>query len=262
MEENKVQWLRSVYQEVAPECPSPKKIRMSDLHAQLEEKYLPEKLSHHEVSKIVQMAFPNAETKMATKSRTMHICGIAPVPDIMQEKSSASQAGEASSDSQQLMPAPVAVLLESERTQNKELMERIALLEAKVQILEQMSLSTLTQQADHLLHHGSSAICGPDTPEHFQGFSLDGVIHELQEQAPDMYRFFMQLGSVEQNDSSDGGTSTKEVKAVTSLCTLLNARSRRIKGLQLLLSMMLIARSTSKQVWIYNARDSLSIHVQ
>ena len=128
-------------------------------------------------------------------------------------------------------------------------MERIMLLESRVKELEKTSPVTLTQQADQL-QHSSLILCGPDTPDHFQNFSIDGVIQELQEQAPDMYKFFMQLCDVQRNVSPDSSISIKEIKGVTSLCTVLNARSNRVKGLQLVISMMLIARSTSKQVHV------------
>ena len=59
----------------------------------------------------------------------------------------------------------------------------------------------------------------------------------------------MQLGYVHRNRDQDvTTTSVQEIKAVSSFCTLLNARSSRVKGIQLLLSMMLVARSTTKQV--------------
>ena len=53
-----------------------------------------------------------------------------------------------------------------------------------------------------------------------------------------------------------------EIKAVTSLCSLLNARSVRTKGLQLLISMMLVARATSKQVCLLLHTCTLIIIVQ
>ena len=146
------------------------------------------------------------------------------------------------------------MLLETEQVRNKQLMERIQLLEARVQELEKTSPVTLIQQADQL-QHGSLVVCGPDTPDHFQNFSIDGIIQELQEQAPDMYKLFMQLCDVHQNVPPDSSTSIKEIKGVTSLCTVLNARSNRVKGVQLLISMMLIARSTSKQVHVVRTQD-------
>ena len=42
----------------------------------------------------------------------------------------------------------------------------------------------------------------------------------------------------------------QDMKALFSLSTLLNAHSQKVKGFQLFISMMLIARATNKQVYI------------
>lgn len=94
------------------------------------------------------------------------------------------------------------------------------------------------------------AASGPDSYEHFCEFTLECMVHELQEMVPDLYGFFMKLGDVSRQISLDGASqehTIRGLKAIYSLCTLLNARSNRVNGLQLLLSMMLIARSTNKQ---------------
>ena len=39
----------------------------------------------------------------------------------------------------------------------------------------------------------------------------------------------------------------EEIKSITSLCILMNARSNRFKGLQLLLSMVLVGHGVGKQ---------------
>ena len=79
--------------------------------------------------------------------------------------------------------------------------------------------------------------CGPDTYEHFCKFSVNQLVEELKNAIPDVYALFMNLGDVNRNVQDDGTTSLNEVKVVSALCTLLNARTN---GLQLLLSMMLI----------------------
>ena len=76
---------------------------------------------------------------------------------------------------------------------------------------------------------------------------MDAAIGEVQSIAPDVYQFFVQLGNTDRNKSDDE-VSVEERKAIMSLCTVLNARSQFANGLQLLLSIMLIARATSKQV--------------
>ena len=74
-----------------------------------------------------------------------------------------------------------------------------------------------------------------------------------------MYKFFVQLCDVQWNVSPDSSISIKVIKGVTSLCIVLNVRSNRVKGLQLLISMMLIAGSTSKQVHVVSMQDCISL---
>ncbi len=90
---------------------------------------------------------------------------------------------------------------------------------------------------------------GPDTVEHFEAFSIDSVMSELRAGMPDVYRLFATLGKTERNRAADQeGHTPEEMKALMSACILLNAHSNRVKGVQLLMSIMLVARATSKQV--------------
>lgn len=73
--EEKAEWLRSQYKEVPQDCPVAKRVKLSDIHHQLEKKY-DTKHNHHEVASILQIAFPNCDSKVAGKSRTKHIFGI------------------------------------------------------------------------------------------------------------------------------------------------------------------------------------------
>ena len=66
----------------------------------------------------------------------------------------------------------------------------------------------------------------------------------------ELYKLVQQLGSTQRN-ARDGARPDEELKAVMALCTLLNARSARTKGLQLMVSLMLVARATGRQVGIY-----------
>ena len=90
MDAAKIEWLRSRYWEVPLEGPCPKKIKLSDLHQQLEKKYFPEKVSQYAASHKVHEAFPNAESKIAGKSRTKHIFGVVPMEDVTLESSGSS----------------------------------------------------------------------------------------------------------------------------------------------------------------------------
>ena len=90
---------------------------------------------------------------------------------------------------------------------------------------------------------------GPDTVEHFEQFSMSAVIAELQSSCPEMYKLVQQLGSTQRN-ARDGSLPDEELKGVMAICTLLNARSARVKGLQLMVSLMLVARATGRQVYV------------
>ena len=48
----------------------------------------------------------------------------------------------------------------------------------------------------------------------------------------------------------EDGIPGEELKGVMALCTLLNAKSVRVKGLQLMISLMLVARGAGRQVSI------------
>lgn len=78
-------------------------------------------------------------------------------------------------------------------------------------------------------------------------FNMDHVVAELEKQTPELYQLFEMIGDTKRN-ADDGELSTEGIKAICSLCSLLNARSSRAKGLQLMISLMLIARATARQV--------------
>lgn len=248
--EEKVEWLRSQYEEVPQDCPVAKRVKLSDIHHQLEEKY-DTKHNHHEVASILQRAFPHSNSKVAGKSRTKHIFGIQPVVHLT----------EPSSDEPSI--ESLSEQLAQERKKNAQLHERVQCLEAKVQELKSTSPPHLITKMDTLSPR-CLAVSGPDSYEHFCEFTLERMVHELQEMVPDLYSFFMKLGDVSRRIDLDGASqehTIRGVKALSSLCTLLNARSNRVNGLQLLLSMMLIARSTNKQVISLSLKEcTLNIH--
>ena len=65
---------------------------------------------------------------------------------------------------------------------------------------------------------------------------------------PTSYAIFNELGDTSRNCSDGSRVPVEQMKAMVSLLVLLNARSNRCNGLQLLISMMLIERATHKQV--------------
>ena len=91
---------------------------------------------------------------------------------------------------------------------------------------------------------------------------MSAVISELQSDCPELYKLVQQLGSTQRN-ARDDARPDEELKAVMALCTLLNARSARTKGLQLMVSLILVARATGRQVGIYiHMYNTLCIPVQ
>ena len=93
---------------------------------------------------------------------------------------------------------------------------------------------------------------GPDTCENFDTFSINMDITELHCNAPDAYQLVMALGMTDRNwASEDDSVTVEQLHAIMSKCTLLKARSVRVKGVQLLISLMLIARSTNRQVMLH-----------
>ena len=143
------------------------------------------------------------------------------------------------------------MLLLEEQTKNRHLLVKISSLEERIRELERLQLTSegLSAEADCVVSLGNQIVHGPDTPAHFTEFSLDAVIDELQSLAPNLLDLIMCLGDVDRNTPSGGAEVSREkMKAVTSMCLLMNARSARVKGIQLLLSLMLIARATNKQV--------------
>ena len=137
------------------------------------------------------------------------------------------------------------------KSKNLQLQQRVAELQGKVTSLQQSSLShtaaSLEQQATGLVS-SSCLMYGPDTIQHLNSFSLKGILIDVVRQAPDLLQLFRVLSRSSRNVHNDS-LSVEEIKSLVSLCILLNARTNRASGIQLLISIMLIARSTSKQVW-------------
>ena len=232
------EWLRTRFSEAPTEGPAAKKVKFSDVHKQLETE-LEQDFSTSAVSNAIKEAFPQSQSKAAGKSRQKHIFGIRPLS---------------------ATPVPSAVSQSDIITQlqaDKEVLQgQIQQLEMKVQGLQQAQLSSfavqeLSKQTGLLIEHGHQVVDGPNTIQHFHDFSMDSVISELRAYAPDVHRLFMTLGETSRNITSDDSRPcVEEIRATTSLCALLKARSARVKGIQLLLAFMLIARATHRQVSI------------
>ena len=114
--------------------------------------------------------------------------------------------------------------------------------------------SVLECEIQKILSNNGMVVHGPDSPEHLHAFSIQGLIDELKQLAPTLLGLFVSLGDTKRNSVStdpDETETRQDMKALLSLSTLLNARSQKVKGFQLFISMMLIARATNKQVYCF-----------
>lgn len=192
-------------------------VEFSDLHHVLSTEYMPN-ISHVEASKIIKRCFPSATTKRKSKGghKSTFYFGIKP------RGSTSAPASGSGSTSQ-----PVSSeIITSE-------------------------LKHLHLEVGHILSSDGLLIHGPDTTANFESFSLSSLFAELQRLAPKLVELCLSLGDTKRNVDQDDGDedfANNDIKALVSMCTLLNARSRQVKGLQLLLSLMLVARATNKQV--------------
>ena len=226
-------WLKSVFEETS----QPKRIKFSDLSAELHMHFPERKYSVYEVSQLVHEAFPHTESKRCGKSRQTQILGLKRIHDAgslnldqsqsgvdleqsftlsqlggMEQSFSTLQPGTEIADGDPLRPSYSDLLIE-----NQQLKERI-------QELERFSATSLCSQADAVIHHASTVKHGPNSLDHFHEIELASIINELQSQAPDLYHLYMMLGDTKRNQEREEVT-TEEVKAVASMCSLLNARS-------------------------------------
>ena len=232
-------WLKSVFHETEyiSDSPHPKRMKFSDISAELHSHFPQRKYTTNEVSRLVRETFPSTESKPCGKSRQKQILGLERIPTMSMGQSEPSTAlvSQCSISDASQTPSYSDLLIENQR------------LKARIQELERTSTSSLCCQADEVICHKSAVSQGPNSLSTFYELDFDSIVSELKSRAPDLYHFYMALGDTSRNQVKDEVT-TEEVKAVASMCSLLNARSARMKGLQLLVSMMLVARATSKQV--------------
>jgi hypothetical protein len=190
---------------------------------ELKDNFTDTKFTAHNVSKYVHEAFPNTVSKPCGKARLKHIIGLERITSELPSELTVSRSG---------------------------LLQQIKQLQREVQQLKRTSEQVLCSQADAVIQHKSAASQGPASLEAFHQLDFQSVVTELEVHAPDLYALFMSLGDVKRNTTEKEEVTTEQTKAVSSMCSLLNARSARMKGLQLLVSMMLVARATSRQVCI------------
>ena len=105
--------------------------------------------------------------------------------------------------------------------------------------------AAIRQEMNSIVSPRHSVYHGPSTLAHFNNFSIDGIMNEFRLHAPELWKLFPPIAQAELHSLDSEEDTTK---VVVSLCTLLKSRSKRVLGLQLLISFMLIARETSRRV--------------
>ena len=232
-------WLKSVFEEIeyTSDCQPSKRTKFSEVSAELHSHFPDKKYSTYAVSRLIHDTFPGTESKACGKSRQKHILGL------QRSLQPGSNAQCSSSDPEPIDHTPshtlsyADLLIENQR------------LKARVMELEKTSPTALCHQADAVIRHKSPVTQGPSSLDSFHELDLASIIAELQCHAPDLYHLYMVLGDAQRNRQKDDfQVTTEEVKVVASMCSTLNARSARMKGLQLLVSIMLVARATCRQV--------------
>ena len=185
-------------------------------------------------SQTISQAFPHSQSRIAESSQDRYIYGIEPIYDRSQ------------CDSDPLQQEFQSLALEREQLEKKEKELRL-----KVQELEQLreaEYQKLDDQMQQLLEPSNAIFHGPDTIEHFNDFSIDKVMSEIRKNAPDVLDLFQSLATCDQVDEDDNEDDSKQLKVMSSICTLLQSHSVDVRGVQLLLTFMLIAHGTCAQV--------------
>lgn len=141
----------------------------------------------------------------------------------------------------------LVLMLESERMKNRDLEAKLKQKEDRVHELEMTTFSAagLGHQLDRVTNPHFQIYHGPDSIEHFDNFSVEHMISEVKQHAPDVLRLLSLLG---RSPSLTDEPGVNDMRTVAALCSLVKGRSEKVLGIQLLVSFMLIARSTNRQV--------------
>ncbi len=246
MESEVSKWLRKRCRSAPSDGPTAKKVKFENIHEDLASRFPTKTFRDPKVvSDAIKEVFPQTYSKAAGKSRTKDILGLEVA---LAQGPSTSQETGVTRENMTPHDADVRDQLARERKEKMALLERVKHLEGRVQQLEQVhvvSPSHLSSDMNAVINPGNAAYHGPDTIAHFDTFSIDAVVANFNQFGPNLYQLFKSLGQCGQQP-----VPLDEVKVVMSLCTLHKCRSVKVSGLQLLLTLMLVARATSRQVSI------------
>lgn len=247
MDSDEVKYLRKRYHESSS---SDKRVKFSDIQQDLVTRFPKKSWNSRIISETVRAAFPNSTSKQQGKSRSTFVHGI-------EESIAASSQDTCTPDHS------VKVLKESlevEKKRNGELLMYIQQLEKQnAELVRAQSTAfwpeVIENQVAKLMNPAHCVHHGPDTLDHMEKFSLDAIITEIRAHAPDVFRLINVIGGSDRLADSDI-TQVTQLRSVSSLLTLLKCRSVKVLGVQLLLTFMLIARATSRQVNTSNNKSA------
>ena len=232
-------WLKSRY----IVGPPTKKVKFSKIHDELVARFTDTKFNSLAVSQAIKGAFPNTESKPCGKANHRFVFGL-------QEQEFTSRSFHDSSNHE------LMATLEHERMRNRDLQAQLVMmekrvheLEARVRELEAITCTPeiLDDQTNRAMNPRFQIYHGPDSVDHFDDFCVERMIDEVKQQAPDVLRLLSMLGRAPSLTDAPG---VKDMETVSALCALAKGRSEKVLGIQLLVGLMLIARSTHRQVSI------------
>ena len=178
-----------------------KYMKFSDIHKLIRENFPSESISTVEASCIIREAFPNSQSKHYGSGN--RVFGIQlKVPPLSSPSSIFTPSLPMSptiNPAPPLLPISQSLQheLELERQKNAQLVAKVQDLEATIRQQDQQlasmteSLSTsFVHQVDQVVLHATHQVFhGPDTIEHFNAFSVDDVIRDLQPAIPDTGKY-------------------------------------------------------------------------
>lgn len=187
-------------------------VKFSDVHEMISQRY--ERVSTVATSRLVKEAFPLSLSRRSTTSdHSTIIVGIRFAPtlqDVLRE-------------------------LEQVKAENRAL---------KLQCVHPTDIH---REMMDMLSSTSLVMTGP-TLDNFSSFNLDAIVSDVKRTMPILYSFINEIGDTHRNLRNEVTMPIEELKALMCQILLLNARSNRANGMQMLIGMMLIGRSTHKQV--------------
>ena len=226
METEMNQWLKCRYRGATASGLESKRVKFSDLLDEAKTELSP-LVSNISLARAIRDEFPGSVSRKVGDQRLTYIYGL--------ERDTTDTTADLQSS------------LAAAQARNDQLEREVAQLKKKLAEQEAATTKRLTGQMQSLVSPGLMVHHGPDTVPHLHSFSIQSILEEFSGHAPDVLDLLKQLGNCGRFDDDDS-VHIATLRSVTALSTLLKCRSAKVLGLQLLLSIMLIARATNKQV--------------